>query len=312
MAFVSVIIPTYNRALLIGQTLASVQAQTFSDYEVIVVDDGSTDATAQVVAGFDGNVKYIAKQNGGQASARNVGIQYATGEYVAFLDSDDLWLPDKLARQVACLRDTKRQWVYCDTELFDDATGRSLGRYSRTVCRPQQNFVARELLFGDFIASPTPVVRRSVFECVGWFDESPELRSREDWEMWLRIAALYEVAYVPEVLARYRIHSGGVTFGQDPLTVMHSRMAVVARAVAFAPDIYAGLRRRALANVCVAAGGSLVTRGDLGSARVTFVRAMAFWPLSGRAYMGWFMTLLGRQVTRALVAALLWVRRYGV
>ena len=156
------------------------------------------------------------------------------------------------------------------------------------------------------------MVRRTVFDSVGRFDESPEMRSFEDWEMWLRIAARYEIAYVPEVLARYRVHSGSVTFGQDPLAVMNSRMMVVERAVAFALDIYAGFRRRALANTCVATGGSLIKRGDLKSARRAFVQAMTCWPMSGRAYLGWFATLLGQHVTRGLVAAYLWLRCRGI
>ena len=310
---VSVIIPAYNRALLIAQTLASVREQTFKDYEIIVVDDGSTDATAQVVAGFGCGVKYIFKQNGGQASARNVGIQNTTGEFIAFLDSDDLWLPDKLAKQLACLKKTNRQWIYCDAEAFDHVTGKLLDRFSRIGHRPQQDFIARQLICGNFIPSPTPVVRRIVFDHVGRFDESSEMRSiGEDWEMWLRIAARYEIAYVPEVLARYRVHSGSGTCRFDPLAVLSSRMMVVKRAVAFAPDIYARYHRQAQAMAYVDIGNSLVKRGNPKSAQSLYVRAIICRPLCGRAYMWGFVALLGRPLTRALVIVFLWLHRRGI
>lgn len=310
MPRVSVVIPTYNRARLICETLDSVLAQTYRDFEIIVVDDGSTDGTQEVVSRYGPSLRYLRQENAGPAAARNAGIRASGGEYVAFLDSDDLWLPRKLEEEMAVLAsEPSCAWAYCDVEMFDGQNGRVIGRYGKLVHRPRQGWVPRWLLLGDFVASPTPVVRRTVFEQVGYFDESDVLRHREDWDMWLRIAARYPVRYLPQVLARYRRHSGSSRQGESPLKVHKSHVAIIERAVAFAPDVYGPVRSRALAVQCVRAGRSLAGQGDMPDARMMFAQAVGHWPWAVRAYGFWLASVPGHRLWASLAAVNRWRKR---
>lgn len=293
MPQISVVIPTFNRAALIGETIDSVLAQTFQDFEIIVVDDGSTDNTATVIANYGSSVKYLYQENAGQAAARNAGIRAAQGQYVALLDSDDLWLPLKLERQVSCLLSSGGcSWVYCDADRFVGHGEGAVGRRHRSS-RAGGGWIAQQLLLESSIASPTPVVHRSVFAQVGLFEESKLLRNREDWDMWLRIAAQYPVAYVPIVLARYRIHSARATQAESPWTVHQSKLAVIERAVAFAPDVYGPVRSRALAAQHLETGNRLAAQGRLPAARRMFWQAIRWWPPTLPVYPRLLATLLG-------------------
>src|SRR5688572_4229057 len=182
---VSVIIASYNYGRFVGQAIRSVLDQTWRDREVIVVDDGSTDDTAAVVRTFGDSVRAIHQANRGLSGARNTGLRAASGQYVACLDSDDLWLPDKLARQVAVL-DARPDvgLVYADAVYFDDASGTSLGRHGERYRHADGHVTADLITRGNFIPSPTPLFRRAAVDVVGDFDET--LRHSEDWDMWIR------------------------------------------------------------------------------------------------------------------------------
>ncbi|NEP84931.1 MAG: glycosyltransferase family 2 protein, partial [Okeania sp. SIO3B3] len=131
MPCVSVIIPAYNRADLIGETVDSVLAQTHPDIEIIVIDDGSTDNTADVLATYGSALRVIRQANAGQQAARNAGIRAATGDYIAFLDSDDLWLPHRIEAQLQRFEEVPEAGlVYCDAAVFDDETGQTLHKYN--------------------------------------------------------------------------------------------------------------------------------------------------------------------------------------
>ncbi len=232
MPKVSVIIPTYNRAGYIVKTLESVFAQTYTDYEVIVVDDGSTDDTEEVLKPYYDRIIYIRKENGGQGSARNVGIKLAKGEYVAFLDSDDLWLPEKLEIQVKFMDDNPEVGlVFSDFVVFyEDDTGCLIEM--RKVHLQGKELTFQSLFHRNFIPTLTVLVRKSCIDDVGLFDESRELIVGEDYEMWLRIAMRYRLAHVPEVLAKYRHHDNNIV-GTDleknyamHLKVIHKFLAV--------------------------------------------------------------------------------------
>jgi len=311
MPQVSVVIPTYNRATLIGETLDSVLAQTYRDFEVIVVDDGSTDNTPAVInAGYKGLVRYIRQENAGQAAARNTGIRIANGTYIAFLDDDDLWLPHKLARQMPLFESNPATvWVYCDAQVFDDTTGQPLHNFSQ-INPPHAGQVAHHLLQRDFIASPTPIIRRAIFEKVGYFDESGLIRRREDWEMWLRIAAVYTVDYLPEVLARYRVHSGSATQTESAYEVYQSRAAVIERAVAFAPQIYGPIRAQAMAALCLFTGRQLALAGQPAQARQMFTQAIRWQPALLSAYNHWLLSWLGSWLLKKTARVMSRLRSY--
>lgn len=224
MPKVSVIIPTYNREKYIVETLQSVFAQTFTDYEVIVIDDGSTDNTSVVLKPYLDRIIYIRKPNGGQGSARNAGIKMAKGEYMAFLDSDDLWMPEKLELQVKYLDEHPDVGlVFTDYVVFsEDSPSHGLSpargeggqrRFSDELNKKcySGNDLSFNILFrGNFIANLTVMVRMDCFECVGYFDESRELIGGEDYDMWLRIAIRYKLGHIPEILAQYRVHGDNV------------------------------------------------------------------------------------------------------
>jgi glycosyltransferase involved in cell wall biosynthesis len=197
---VSVVIPTYNRRTALARAIRSVVAQSCRDWELIVVDDASTDETEGVVRSFgDRRLLYVRHtQNRGGSAARNSGIGRAQGRYVAFLDSDDEWFPEKLAGDIAAFTSSGDGvgLVYCGKELVDP-DGRLLLRRIPTV----QGDVYRQLLAHDFIGSCSRVaVRKDVLEAVGGFDEN--LPSAQDWDMWLKVAKVTKLACVPKCLVR--------------------------------------------------------------------------------------------------------------
>ena len=211
MPKVSVIIPTYNRANLLPECLKSVLAQSFQDFEIIVIDDGSTDNTQEIVSAFP--VRCLCQENGGPAAAYNKGIELATGEYIAFLDSDDVLLMNALEKGVEILdRHPEAGFSYGQAYLMDEK-GRIFGfRKSRPKysCVREDSEEIRELLiFGNHIPHPTVMVRRSCLEEVGVYNLA--FRScAEDFELWVRLAQRYATAYIAEPLAKYRVHSQAI------------------------------------------------------------------------------------------------------
>ena len=242
MPRVSVIVPSYNRAQMLPRALESIFAQTYKDYEVIVVDDGSKDETPEVMKQFLGRVKYIRKENGGSASARNRGIEESGGKYIAFLDSDDYWVPEKLEVQVQVLDAHPNVGiVYARMPIINDK-GERVGTKPAGISG--RNF--KELLehWGDLPTS-TVMTRRECFEKAGKFDTA--LTTMQDIDMWLRIARHYDLYEIEsKVLAYYSRHGeqitsskikvyGGLvtiykkilkTFDDAPKDLMHRRIAL--------------------------------------------------------------------------------------
>jgi glycosyltransferase involved in cell wall biosynthesis len=203
---VSVIIPTYNRAQMLREALDSVRRQTVQDVEIVVIDDGSSDDTAEVVQSYGPTVVLLRQTHQGVAAARNLGIQRSRASLVAFLDSDDLWLPKKLERQLGYLQANPhvglvytRMWSY----HIDDVSRRRLE--PRSVARSFQ-----ELLNGpNSVTTSTVVVRRRCLEAVGLFN--PTLPAVEDHELWLRVAQRFALGFMDEPLAEYRRHGQSTT-----------------------------------------------------------------------------------------------------
>lgn len=214
---VSAIIPTYNRAKYVVEALESALKQSYTNYEILIIDDGSTDHTKEVLKPFilANQIIYIYKANGGPASARNAGIKITRGEYIAFLDSDDLWLPDKLEQQVKYLDEHKDVGlVFTDEVVFTDDKAGNNKEIARVIFRsnyPGNDLSFKALFMGNYIPILTVMVRRTCIQDVGYFDESPDLRlGGEDYEMWLRIARRYKIGHLPKILAQYRHHTQNV------------------------------------------------------------------------------------------------------
>lgn len=212
VAFISVIIPVYNGERFILETLRSVQEQTFQKFEAIVVDDGSTDNTAQIVGDFcktDVRFVLIQQKNAGVSAARNAAIQRARGEWIAFLDGDDVWLPEKLARQTETLS-ANQAANFCFTNFFIWDGERDLGTGFPSNYPMPGGDISEQLIFGIRFVPSTALVRRSLVVDAGLFRK--QMESSEDWDLWLRMAALgLRVCSVREPLVRYRQWPGSVT-----------------------------------------------------------------------------------------------------
>lgn len=205
---VSVIIPCYNAAPYIGATIESVLAQTLPAAEIVVVDDGSGDDSLAVLAGFGERVRILTRPNGGPAAARNMAIAHASGDFIAFLDSDDLWEPEKLARQMAEFSaHPETGLVFSEAVMFREENGERTA-LQRIGYTGDPTF--RQLLFGDYIPNSTVVVRREVIEATGPLNESRELVGAEDYEYWMRIALRHQLRGIPASLAWYRIRPGNL------------------------------------------------------------------------------------------------------
>lgn len=299
---VSVIIPTFNRLFTLRQALQSIFDQTFKDFEIIVVDNLSTDGTPEYITSLaDPRIRYFSNrcipflQNpayGIIAANRNIGIRNARGAYIAFLDSDDLWLPDKLEKQIRFLQENaETAWVFGDIELFEHETGRSSGDISPPRMM-RKGWFGPDLIQGNFIATATMTVRREVLLEVGCFDESPELKRREDWDLWLRVAANHMGGYLPEVVARYRSHQTNETRGEDPKKVFASNCSAIERAVAFAPSVYSSHKRLAIAKMHTLCGKDLIYQRNFHAARRSLKKAIHTDFKGWRAYV-WFLLTFG-------------------
>ncbi len=234
---VSVVIPTYNRAIFLGAAVASIRAQTYPCTEILIIDDGSTDDTTQVVKELGSGINYIWQTNAGPAAARNLGISRASGDLVAFLDTDDRWMPDKIALQVEILKREPSIALVSADMAIEDETG--------ILCVPS-NFARRNLqmffkaldgraipnapsmmLKINFINTSTVLARRDVLVSMKGFDT--RLRFGEDLELWLRIAAKHGVACIPTVQEIRVEHAHNVTKSIEPMLIGYVRLAEVIR-----------------------------------------------------------------------------------
>jgi glycosyltransferase involved in cell wall biosynthesis len=212
---VSIILPTHNRERELSRAIRSVLQQTYTHFELVVVDDCSTDGSADVVARFDdARIRYIkhdSRRGGG--AARNSGIRASSSSFVAFQDSDDEWLPDKLERQMRHLREAPAEVgaVYCGYVRI--GPGASENYFPQPGIARKEGNILESLLLKNFIGTPTLLVRRECFDRVGMFDE--RLSRFQDWELMIRIAGDFMVGFIPEPLVRAHYAGGNITSGHD-------------------------------------------------------------------------------------------------
>ncbi len=294
MPEVSVIIATYNRGPFLEEALESVLSQTYRDYEVIVVDDGSTDDTPERLLKYSDKIKVLRIDHTGKPSiARNVALAQASGRLLAFLDSDDLWLPAKLERQVRFLQANPFCIMcYCDA-TFRGEDGRILYTQSERE-RMRSGHVFGHLLLGNFIPLPTVVVRKDVVQDVGGFEEW--LTISEDWHLWVKVAAKGNVGLVDEALCEIRVLPQGIT---------SDKMFLFAEAVKAIDDLenrfpetsgkYRLYARRGKAKMLSMLGRNYLFKGDTAEARRLFSRALASSPLRLDALAFYVFACLGRR-----------------
>jgi glycosyltransferase involved in cell wall biosynthesis len=206
---VSVILPVFDRAGSVARAIESVLAQSYGPVELIVVDDGSTDGTAAILEAYRGVATILRQANGGAYAARNLALRHAAGELVAFIDSDDAWLPDKLERQVPLMR-PGIGLVYGDIDIVT-APGDGALRTGMTAFKavtPARGRALEALACGNFVPTSTALVRRSALQESGGF---PESRLSADYLAWFRIAQAHDFDYVDAPVARYTRHRAGIS-----------------------------------------------------------------------------------------------------
>ena len=244
MPLISVIIPVYNSEKTIQETLKSVLNQTFSDFEIIVINDGSQDSTLDIISSLqDSRIKIFSYPNAGISASRNRGISHASGEFIAFLDHDDLWTPDKLESQLRALQENPQAAVaYSWVDLIDESSQfiRSYSRLSIT------GNVQAELLVSNFLKTASnPLIRKEALIQVGGFEQS--ICGPEDWDLFLRMAAHYHFVAVPRSQVLYRMITGSAStnvFRQEA-----ESLKVIDRAFTQAPESLQHLKKRTLSNL---------------------------------------------------------------
>jgi glycosyltransferase involved in cell wall biosynthesis len=244
MPRVSIILPVYNGAATICETVNSALSKSFSDFELIIIDDGSDDATPALLdAMSDPRMAIRRYPNAGLASSRNRGLSLAKGDLIAFLDADDLWLPEKLKLQVAALESRPEAALAFGWTDYIDERGRFIHAGQHAV--PGDDLL-NQLMVNNFIETGSnPLLRREAFHQCGNFDEA--LPAAEDWDLWLRVAARFPFVLVPQTLVLYRVHPGSMS-SFDVIRQERCSLEVIARSFARA-GAGAKLMRRSHANL---------------------------------------------------------------
>ena len=227
---VSIVMPAYNVAPYIGETLAAVFAQTFTDYEVIIVNDGSpdTEELERVLDPFSDRIRYFKQENRGAGAARNAALRAARGEYIAFLDADDLWLPIYLEEQLKFIQSDNCDLVYCDALLFGNSPIAGLTYMQTSPSDGPVNFKSLVHYQCNLVTSGTLARRQPILEA-GLFDE--QLRNGQDFELWLRLVRNgARVAYQRKVLLRYRCHDDSLS-STDAVNKIRRQLRIFERIV---------------------------------------------------------------------------------
>jgi len=300
---VSVVLPTYNREALLRAAVESVRAQTYPAWEAIIVDDGSTDGTPAYLAALnDPRIRVLRQAHGGKpGDLRNRGVASARGTYVAFLDSDDTWVPAKLARQIADLRQRDRRWGYA-RHVWIDADGHEVPPPVNRTWKACDGWILRDVLAVDaWISMPTVVVERAWFQALGGFDETYPVVS--DYEAWVRLARAAAAAHIAEPLAAVRVHPESLS--RHRAADMHVQLIRIYETLAADPALRAHhtLCRDRAATVRLALADLHRPAGRTGTALAAAGRALRTRPWWPRAWMVLAKTLAYPLVPRRLLAA---------
>ncbi len=288
MPTISIILPTYNREHLLGRSIQSVLNQTYRDFELIIVDDGSTDNTEKLVRSFKKEtINYIKhRENRGPATARNTGIKSASGEYIAFQDSDDEWLPEKLEKQMMVFKASPPDVGVVYTGFFQFINTRK--RYiPPTKVVQKDGYIFANLMKDCFVSTQTTLVKRDCFIVTGMFDE--RFTPSEDWELFLRMSRQYQFRCVNEPLV--------IVYHQpDSIT---ANLSAEIRSYKLVLDQYfedISHDSRVMASHYFRIGRLLYSSGECSQGRDYFVKSVRAYPLDIRAYGTFLISLLGKTV----------------
>jgi len=276
---VSVIVPAYNAAVYLPHAIDSVLAQTYPNWEIVIVDDGSADDTRAVADSYrsklQDKLQYIYQPNRGLPAARNAGIRAARGEFIALLDADDVWLPHRLERGIAVMDADPGAGLVHARVVRINPQGSITGQL-KVKPKCMSGSIARHVYTRRaHIVCPTVMFRKSCLQTAGWFDET--MQATEDRDLWFRIALRYRVVYINEVLAYYRLSPSSMTSNLDRLlkaqlyfVAKHQRSGAATRLD----------QLQALGNIYRELGDSLFRGGALTKAIASYFRAVRYNPLS--------------------------------
>jgi hypothetical protein len=283
LPLISIVIPAYNAEAFIAEAIDSVLAQDYLSYEIIVVDDGSTDNTPGILETYQNHLRVIRQPNAGLGPARNAGITAARGELIAFLDADDRWLPEKLSKQYECLtHHPKAGLVHSDLLEWrpqeSTQTHRELGRGEF------QGSCLQRLIHNNRVLPSTVLVKKECLDRVGNFDPKPS--GVEDWDLWLRIARQYDFAFVAEPLVLYRMHDANMS--ANSLRMRTGEFYVLQKTLANMPELTqaidpASLHKR-MYDLAFDIGYHHFQLGNLSAAREYFLKALGFRSFSAKAW----------------------------
>jgi glycosyltransferase involved in cell wall biosynthesis len=289
-----VVIPVFNGEKFIGQALESVFSQTYKDFEVICIDDGSSDGSPEVIAQYGGKVRYFRQENAGPSSARNAAMNMSRGEFIAFLDQDDLWYPDKLRLQMDYLkRHPDVAMVHSNINISRDDV---VIHHGLPIERRQNgSSVFEELYLGNFINSITVVARRKIFDIIGLFDE--DFRMAQDYDLWMRIASRFKIAYQDEIMAEYRLHDNNssrnnIAVIKDDLNILYKMRSLYPSLVSSIP--VEKVRKRYFTKYYMQ-GYAYFCQHDLRNARMSFLKSLKYKKMSIRSYIYVLSTYFPRE-----------------
>lgn len=277
---ISVVIPVFNSEKYITECLDSVLSQSYKNLEIIIVDDGSTDKTVELINGYKSDlIKVYSQKNSGQAIARNVGVEKATGEWIAFIDSDDKWFKDKIEMQLEYCE--KYVWSHSDYYFIGDIH-KPQTRSSYFVSN-QSGYAFDKLVIENTIATSSVIIKKSIFQEFGGFNTA--YRALQDWDLWLKVSKEYEIGYLDKPLAEYRVHSSSVSRSTRKTFPYH--MEVISRI--FSDEGIAAdkkhLKRNALSQSCQICSQISEQEGDYIFAIDCAIKSLIFQPSLLKRYV---------------------------
>lgn len=269
---ISIVIPTYNCSQHISSAIDSVLAQTYRNIEVIVVDDGSIDDTKSILKRYGSKIKYVFQSNSGPSAARNKGIKLSSGEFIAFLDADDVWVPNKLELQTQLMEQYRDIGLVGCGYYNIDSRGKIVSGPFIPKSFKNNSELVREIMVRPVLNTPSVLVKKLCFEKVGLFDEN--LKGAEDWKMWIQIAKNFPIGFIEQPLLMIRMHGSNIS---DDVELMKSCALRVVRS-----DLYRGehlLSMKAHSRVYTMAGIGYLEIGNRHLALANLLKAMVSYPL---------------------------------
>ncbi|MCK5542564.1 MAG: glycosyltransferase [Desulfobacterales bacterium] len=272
---VSVVIPTYNRKNIIVRAIESVLNQTYKNYEIIIVDDGSTDGTVDYIKNnYNFKIKCISQKNMGASSARNKGISEAKGKYVAFLDSDDEWINSKLTTQVAFLEKNPEIALLCGRTYKSD----DIKKVNSPLTKKIVGNLFNTLYSHSFVSTPTVIVKKDVLDQVGGFDTN--YKSAEDFDLWLKITKNYQCAFLPGLIAI--VNRGEDNLSTDKIT-LHLHAVTILESHYDKKLIPRRVYKKAISDSYIALGRNHLKSGQISQARKSFISSFKIYPIRFRS-----------------------------